>query len=172
MPLLLIAAAVAAALPSIGNANPITYPDIEADTVIFKAPTESSGTDDLPLYGQPVAFGDTLDLTIYRTVQEGLTNAARHAEAHRVEVALTVEGGTSDAGYGGAVVLRLSDDGKGLPEPLTHGLGLTSMSHRVRVLGGSFEIGPRAGGGTEIRVRVPIDLDHVTAFPRDDGISS
>ncbi len=62
VPLLLIAAAVAAVLPCTGYANPITYPDIDADTVIFKAPTESSGTDPTPLYGQPLAFGDTLDL--------------------------------------------------------------------------------------------------------------
>ncbi|MEM9352577.1 MAG: hypothetical protein AAGA92_06160 [Planctomycetota bacterium] len=62
VPLLLLAAAVAAVLPSSGYANPITYADIDADTVVFKDPTESSGTDPVPLYGEPVAFGDTLDL--------------------------------------------------------------------------------------------------------------
>lgn len=103
----------------------------------------------------PSSFGDTVDLTLYRTVQEGLTNAARHAAAKRVDVSLDVRRRTKENGDDWTVELLLQDDGGGLPKPLSFGLGLTGMSHRVRVLGGRFEIGNRSAGGTAIRVWLP-----------------
>jgi signal transduction histidine kinase len=86
------------------------------------------------------------------TLREALSNTARHAQAGRVEVVLAV-----DAGNGGELTLRVTDDGIGPPsadQPRGH--GLDNMAARAERLGGSFEIGSASPRGTEIVWRVPI----------------
>ena len=104
---------------------------------------------------EPASFGDTVDLTLYRAVQEALTNAARHARAKSVDIVLAVHRDTRAEGRDCSVVLRIQDDGRGPPGDLTFGLGLTGMSHRARILGGRFEIGSGPQGGTAIRLCLP-----------------
>lgn len=114
---------------------------------------------------EPASFGEVIDLTLYRAVQEALTNAMRHADPKSVSVALTYSGAASSAAGGSSVELRIRDDGRGLPDEWSFGLGLTGMSHRVRVLGGSFEIGGGPKGGTVIRIRLPVPPTEATDFP-------
>jgi signal transduction histidine kinase len=84
--------------------------------------------------------------TLLRIAQEGLTNAARHAQAHRVWIDLH-----DDAAQ---LTLRIEDDGRGAAT-LVPGVGLTGMRERVSALEGSLEIdhGPR--GGLRLTARLP-----------------
>jgi two-component system sensor histidine kinase UhpB len=94
-------------------------------------------------------LSDDAELAVYRVAQESLTNVARHAGARRVEVAL--EPGV------GSVVLRVSDDGRGMPETAAlngHG-GLRGMRERALLVGGALAIKPGRAGGVEVRLEVP-----------------
>jgi signal transduction histidine kinase len=83
----------------------------------------------------------------FRIAQEALTNVARHAHARHAVAAIAV-----------AETLRLevADDGRGLPPDGPAGVGLTSMRERASELGGSFELAGRPGGGTVVRVELPL----------------
>ncbi|MBK9517556.1 MAG: PAS domain S-box protein [Anaeromyxobacter sp.] len=83
---------------------------------------------------------------LYRIAQEALTNVARHAGATRVLV--TIEAGEDE------VTVVVEDDGRGLGAA-AEGLGLTGMRERAERLGGSLAVGPGAGPGTRVRVRLP-----------------
>ncbi len=103
--------------------------------------------------------GETADLTIYRTIQEALTNVFRHAGATRVNV--TVEPtelppGLTRAGRSGALV-RVRDNGSGLRPDHKLGLGLTGMRERILALGGSLTIASGDGGVT-VEAVVPRDV--------------
>lgn len=103
----------------------------------------------LTMAGPLAALSDAQRTCIYRVVQEALTNCARHAAAQRVDVAVTVEGPS--------VLVMVSDDGRGVtPNQPATGLGLVGIAERARELGGTFEIGPGMGGGTRLRVRLPM----------------
>jgi len=102
--------------------------------------------------------GETADLTIYRTIQEALTNVFRHAGATRVNV--TVEptellSGLARQGRGGALV-RVRDNGSGLRRDHRLGLGLTGMRERILALGGSLTVASGEGGVT-VEAVVPSD---------------
>ena len=78
---------------------------------------------------------------------EALTNIARHAGAHRVDV---------EVAAGKDVVLRVTDDGRGLPEVLrTEGRGMANMTARASRLGGTLVVRPGPGAGTVVEWRVP-----------------
>jgi signal transduction histidine kinase len=100
---------------------------------------------------------DSLDLdrdraiTIYRVVQEALTNIRKHAQASTVQVSLAVQEGR--------VTLLIRDDGVGIGDKArgkTGSHGLLGMKFRADALGGSFLIGPASGGGTELQLSLPI----------------
>jgi len=87
---------------------------------------------------------------VFRIYQEILTNAARHAEATRLEVSLSREDGR--------FVLRVADDGRGITRQETAGrdsLGLLGIRERAVIFGGEVEIEGVAGSGTTVTVRVP-----------------
>jgi two-component system sensor histidine kinase UhpB len=110
------------------------------------------------------SYGDSIDLTLYRCAQEGLTNAVRHAQARRIRVEVEECGDPADDGHGtarGPCTIRLSvqDDGHGIAEGTAKGLGLTGMRERVTALGGSFSIFSPPGGGTCLAVAVPLEED-------------
>ncbi|MEV1245945.1 sensor histidine kinase [Nonomuraea sp. NPDC049750] len=86
------------------------------------------------------------ELVLYRVLQEGLTNALRHAEARRVRARLN---------FGeDRVVLTIDDDGKGTARAA--GFGLSSLAERVRAVGGSFLAANARDGGFELRAEVPV----------------
>jgi len=98
-----------------------------------------------------------LESTVYRIVQEALTNVSRHAEATSAVISVTVRDG----------VLRASvtDDGKGLPDTgrlgprgdgLEGGFGMGGMRERAELIGGELEFGPAPGQGTMVRLTVPL----------------
>ena len=92
----------------------------------------------------------------FRILQESLTNAARHAQASRVEVTID----RSD----GAVALTVHDNGRGfLPEqPSKPGsYGLMGLRERAYLLGGEVSIASEEGRGTTIEVRIPLQSDTV-----------
>jgi two-component system sensor histidine kinase UhpB len=95
--------------------------------------------------------GETVDLTIYRVIQEALTNVFRHANATRVNV--SVEPATS-RGASGSARVRVSDDGCGLKADHKLGLGLTGMRERILALGGSLDV-VSGGGGVTVEAVIP-----------------
>ncbi len=102
---------------------------------------------ELLIEGKPEQLPAGVDLTAYRLVQEGLTNALKHAEARHAEVLVR---------YGdGRVELTVSDDGRGIGSGDGGGHGLVGMRERVSVYGGELEAGPRAGGGYRLRATLP-----------------
>ena len=90
--------------------------------------------------GLAAGYGDTVDLTLYRCLQESLTNAIRHAGATAIVVTAR-EGIPTDMG-GGAAQLELTvhDDGRGISAVSKPGFGLRGMQERVQALGGDFSI--------------------------------
>jgi two-component system sensor histidine kinase UhpB len=98
-------------------------------------------------------YGDVIDLTIYRCVQEGLTNAIRHAQATRVEIAFRE---TDAAGARHALTLRIEDDGRGIDPAAPPGRGLRGMQERVRALSGQCAIESAPGSGTRISIAIPV----------------
>ncbi len=105
------------------------------------------------------SYGEEVDLVIYRCVQEGVTNANRHGKARRVVVELREEMEVNGTGEerGKQLILRLSDDGEGIPAPATAGFGLSTMRERVEAAGGSFAMTGLEPRGTAISVNIPLD---------------
>jgi signal transduction histidine kinase len=103
---------------------------------------------ELRIEGEAVQLPAGVDLTAYRLVQEGLTNALKHARAGQAEVLVRY----SD----GQVELTVSDDGRGGGGGDTGGHGLVGMRERVSVYGGELEAGPRPEGGYRLRARLPV----------------
>lgn len=108
--------------------------------------------------GQPVDFridGDQrrlspgLDLTVYRLVQEALTNAVRHARGAATEVAVLLGGDHVEL----SIVNRAGARSDGSPGG---DRGLVGMRERVRLYGGVFEAGPSPDGGFRIHARLPV----------------
>jgi len=100
---------------------------------------------------EPPSLQEEVALCLYRVAQESLRNVARHSGAKSVSVSLKKADG--------ALHLSIRDRGKGFdvrPDRPGEGLGLLSMSERVRLVDGTFQLRSRAGHGTRIEVRVPV----------------
>jgi signal transduction histidine kinase len=93
---------------------------------------------------------DEVETTIYRIVQESLTNVVKHARANRASVFLTRRDGL--------VAAVIEDDGGGFDASVTPdgGIGLLGMRERVELVDGRLEIETQEGSGTAIRVEVPV----------------
>jgi signal transduction histidine kinase len=98
-----------------------------------------------------------LESTVYRIMQEALTNVSRHAEAHSAVVRVSEQNGR--------IVASVTDDGKGLPnadrlgprgDGLEGGFGMGGMRERAELVGGELEFGPAPERGTEVRLTVPL----------------
>jgi signal transduction histidine kinase len=101
-----------------------------------------------------------METMFYRVAQEALTNIAKHAQAHHVNVLLNIA--PAEAG------LIVEDDGCGLDEQLVFEkaarnkrLGLFGVRERVNLCGGSLHIESAAQKGTTLYVRVPLSGTHV-----------
>jgi signal transduction histidine kinase len=92
-------------------------------------------------------------------VQEGLTNAAKHASARHVRITLATQDHPEEQ-QRGIAQLTVRDDGVGVREPTgARGLGLVGMRERVEALAGSFEAGPVAGGGFQLLASIPFEQE-------------
>jgi two-component system sensor histidine kinase UhpB len=89
-----------------------------------------------------------VELVVYRVLQEALTNALRHAGASAIAVELAMD----DRG----LLLRVRDDGRGVPDRLLGMSGIRGMRERALLAGGTVTVSPLAdGGGTEVCLRIP-----------------
>jgi two-component system sensor histidine kinase UhpB len=100
--------------------------------------------------------GETADLTIYRTIQEALTNVFRHAGATRVDVSVEPIQTVPDPTRRGGALVRVRDNGGGLRPDHKLGFGLTGMRERILALGGSLTIASGDHGVT-VEAVVPGD---------------
>ena len=100
--------------------------------------------------GEPAALPPGLDLTAYRLVQEGLTNALKHARAEHVVVRLCYRPD--------CLALSVRDDGRGPDPAAAPGNGLLGMRERVSVYGGSLSAGAADGGGFELSAELPVEV--------------
>jgi signal transduction histidine kinase len=103
---------------------------------------------ELNVEGKSVALPPGVDLTAYRLIQEGLTNAIKHADATRAEVRVRYSGDH--------IELSVSDDGNGRPGSAGGGHGLIGMRERVSVYGGELEAGPGPDGGFRLHATLPV----------------
>lgn len=105
------------------------------------------------------ALGADAELVLYRIAQEGLTNVARHAGASRAELTLVI--------LPDSVELTICDDGRGFAERagIVEGAGIRGMRERAMLVGAALTIAPEPGGGTRLRLQVPIP----TTAPRPAG---
>ena len=101
----------------------------------------------LRIEGDPVQLPAGVDLTAYRLVQEGLTNAIKHANAEHAEVVVLYRNGR--------VELTVTDDGTGDGGGESGGHGLVGMRERVSVYGGDLDAGPLPEGGYRLRATLP-----------------
>jgi two-component system sensor histidine kinase UhpB len=92
----------------------------------------------------------SVSLAIYRIVQEGVTNAVRHAQPSQVDIQVRAENDH--------VVVKVEDDGVGLPADWSKRghFGLRGLRERVAKLEGKFEISNRVGGGVALHADIPL----------------
>jgi PAS domain S-box-containing protein len=103
--------------------------------------------------GELEGLPEDVNITVYRLVQECLTNIARHAQARKVSIRVE-QTQTPD---GRAIVVQVEDDGLGFdPATRRKGLGIIGLRERVEVLGGRFELQSVTGKGTQIRATIPV----------------
>jgi signal transduction histidine kinase len=98
---------------------------------------------------------EAIELSVFRIVQEGLSNIRKHAAARQVRLCLQRTPTAS-------LLVRLADDGRGLAEPLDLAnlsarkhFGLLGISERIALLGGAMQIESPPGGGVVLQVEIP-----------------
>lgn len=99
--------------------------------------------------GDPVRWPASLRITLFRVLQESLTNILRHAQAVRVEIEVLE--------HAHAVTLRVEDDGV-LAGALAPGFGLNQMQNRCRALGGTIAWTPRSPHGLVVTANLPLEV--------------
>jgi len=106
---------------------------------------------DLHVTGESSKLSNDHTIAVFRILQEGLTNIARHAQATRVSVAVVLDEGM--------IALDIIDDGIGFSasdQKPGESYGLYSLQERARALGGTAEIISQPGEGARLKVRVPV----------------
>jgi signal transduction histidine kinase len=108
-----------------------------------------------------------LESTIYRIIQEALTNVGRHAKATRAVVSVRE--------HAGVIRASITDDGQGMPgserlgprgDGLEGGFGMSGMHERAELVGGELEFLPAPGRGTIVRLTVPLAGRPTQAAPQ------
>ena len=107
----------------------------------------------LQVEGEEFRLPPAIDLSAYRIVQEGLTNALKHARANQVEVILRYRPDE--------IEVEVADDGAGAGPSDGLGHGLVGIRERVKIFGGELKVGPSAAGGFTLSACLPVDRYHV-----------
>jgi signal transduction histidine kinase len=105
----------------------------------------------LEVIGEPTPLPGGIELSVYRVVQEALTNTLKHSDATNVTVTLAFRNARLE--------LEVVDDGTPTLGAATTGQGLIGMRERVALLGGELETGPREGGGFRVAAQLPLGGD-------------
>lgn len=135
--------------PANAASSLIPQPGVGDISRLAEQVTDSGLPVELNFLGDPVRLPAGLDLCAYRVVQEGLTNALKHARAKKATVQVT---------YGAnELLLEVSDDGMGVSDR-SPGYGLFGLEERVRIYGGELEAGSRSGGFC-LRARLPVQAE-------------
>src|ERR1700722_13656548 len=108
----------------------------------------------LAVRGDLRALHESTTLTLYRLIQEGLTNIYKHAGARQVDI--LVERHASDRTETDQLILTVTDDGRGMDRSArTTGFGLSGMRERAEMAGGTFLVESAPGRGMSFRATVP-----------------
>jgi signal transduction histidine kinase len=102
----------------------------------------------LDVEGEVLALPGALDFTAYRIVQEGLTNALKHAQASEARVTVRYEPGE--------LRIEVRDNGNGAAPSDGLGHGLVGVRERVKIYGGDMTAGSANGGGFVLSTRLPL----------------
>jgi two-component system NarL family sensor kinase len=97
---------------------------------------------------EAVSLPAAVEVAAYRIVLEAMTNIARHAHARDASVVINVDD---------ALRLEITDDGDGMPEAFSAGVGITSMRERATELGGHCTVTPATPRGTTVRAMIPLE---------------
>jgi signal transduction histidine kinase len=125
-------------------------PGLDHAEALLKPARDAGLEASLKVTGEPRPLPAALDLSAYRIVQEGITNALKHSNATRLEVLIDHQPD--------AIVLTITDNGRGATEKLgdSTGHGLIGMRERVELFGGRLGTGSSSLGGFTVRATLPI----------------
>ena len=131
---------------------------LEVETVIaLDGAPPRSREHDVEHDGEGPRLDPELESTVYRIVQEALTNVGRHAQATRAEIGVRIAGEK--------LIASVADDGRGMPnadrlgprgDGLEGGFGMGGMRERAELVGGELIYEAAPGGGTIVRLTVPL----------------
>ena len=124
-------------------------PGIDELVTLLERVREAGLPASLEIAGEPRVLPSSLDVTVYRIVQEALTNALRYAQRAATLVRLIWEPDQ--------LRVEILDDGPATAEVEGSGRGLVGMRERASLVGGRLEAGPRLGGGYAVRAWLPLD---------------
>ncbi|MCS0504721.1 ATP-binding protein [Ancylobacter mangrovi] len=102
-------------------------------------------------------YGDSIEITVFRCVQETVTNALRHGGARHISIELRHDAAS------GMLKMAVSDDGSGMRANALPGLGLIGIEERIGALGGRWHIGSTDPKGTRIDILIPLPPANVQA---------
>jgi hypothetical protein len=133
-------------------ASRFPVPGLDNVHALVQRVTDAGQPVTLRVEGQPCALPQTVKLSVYRVVQEALTNVVRHAAPATATVVIRYDDS-------GGVVVEVADDGHRTANNCAdgYGHGLAGMRERVCLLGGELSAGPRAGGGYQVVARIPAE---------------
>jgi signal transduction histidine kinase len=126
-------------------------PGVEQLGALVERVREAGLAAELEIDGEPRALPASLDVTVYRIVQEALTNALRYARLAATVVHLSFEPDQ--------LRVEILDDGPagGTTTEDGSGRGIVGMQQRASLVGGRLEAGPRLGGGYAVRAWLPLE---------------
>ena len=110
---------------------------------------------------EAATYGELVDLTVYRIVQECLSNIARHSRSSRVEISIAPDASSRDVPA--ALVVTIADNGRGMDGPASAGYGLLGMGERVKALGGLLTITNKPDEGFTVTARLPYPSSNPSA---------
>jgi len=97
------------------------------------------------------SLNDRVDTTVYRIVQECLSNAVRHGQPRLITISIARDRRR------GEMTVEVADDGSGVADEPALGYGLIGMEERVKAIGGRLALANRAGGGFAVSATLPCD---------------
>ena len=110
--------------------------------------------------GDMKELNEEINISLYRIVQEGLTNIVKHSQASTVKISISVtEAISSDVknSHHNHVILTIEDDGLGFDvESIRPGLGLLGMRERAEALNGTFNVVSQPGKGVKVKILIPL----------------